>query len=226
MAQRRIGLVTGSEPFAGLPTNPAELVLPFIDGAEIDGITIVARATPVSRARLPGLLPELVAQYRPAFVLAIGLAQGANCARVEKVAINATDFAVADNDGARPLHGGKIDPAGPAARLASWDAEAVATAILAAGVPARVSYSAGTHLCNLTLYTYLGALAAAVPCGFLHLPYLPEQLVWLAAQGSPAAIDQPSMALATQVAAVRATLRAMARQANAAVSPSRATEPA
>jgi pyroglutamyl-peptidase len=224
MALQRVGLVTGSEPFAGLPTNPAELVLPCIDGTEIDGITIVARATPVSLARVPTLLPALVAQYQPAFVLAIGLAQGTACVRVEKAAVNAAAFAVADNEGARPLHGVKIDPKGPDARFASWDAEAVVASILAAGVPAQVSYSAGTHMCNLTLYTYLGSLAGHVPCGFLHLPYLPEQIVWLSARGSTQALDQPSMALATQVTAVRATLQALARQANAATLSSHVAE--
>jgi len=218
-----VALVTGSKPFAGLPTNPAQLLLPFLDGMVIDGITIVARATPVSRTGLPDHLPALVAEHRPVFVLALGLALGAPDIRIETIAVNACHFAIPDNEGVRPLGGEPIEPGGPAARMASWDAGAVVEAILAQDIPARRSFHAGTHLCNLTLYTYLGALEAlglASPCGFLHLPYLPEQIVWLmrqrgnqpgSAQSSP--LELPSMALETQLTAVRATLGALARQA-------------
>lgn len=218
-----IGLVTGSEPFAGLPTNPAQMVLPHLDGTEVDGVRIVALHTPVSYARLPALLPALIDEHRPVFVVALGLALGAPVVRAEKYAINAAHFGVADNEGARPTGGEKIDPAGPEGRAATWNAEAVAEAILAAGIPARTSYHAGTHLCNLTLYTYLGALESrglSSPCGFLHLPYLPEQVVWMmrrrAGRGDSAPttpLDLASMDFDTQLAAVRACLRTVARQA-------------
>jgi pyroglutamyl-peptidase len=217
-----IGLVTGFQPFAGLPTNPAEMLLRPIDGLNVEGIDIVAHSTPVSYRALPGLLAELVAEHRPAFMMGIGLAPGAPVMRVEKVAINAADFGVADNEGANPT-GERFATGGNEARFATWDAAAVVEEILDAGVPARTSYHAGTHLCNLTLYTSLGALRAAgldAPCGFLHVPYTPEQVVWMMRQpqnhGAPApgiVLDQPSMALETQVLAVKAALRALARQA-------------
>jgi len=219
-----IGLVTGSLPFAGLPTNPAQTVLGHIEGMTIEGIDIVTQATPVSYAQLPGLLTDLVLKYRPAFVLALGLALGAPVVRVEKVAINAADFGVADNEGAKPEGGVRFAQNDAAARLATWDAEAVVAAILEADVPARVSYHAGTHLCNLTLFTYLAALAGAgldAPCGFLHLPYLPDQIVWMmrhragTGEAPGLSFDQPSMALETQVNAVKAALGALARQARA-----------
>ena len=89
-------------------------------------------------------------------------------------------------------------------------------AIVAAEVPARVSFHAGTHLCNLTLYTFLGALSGRQPSplGFLHLPYLPEQITWMmrrgrgATEGAPRSppLELPSMALETQVKAVRAAI--------------------
>lgn len=222
-----IGLVTGSRPFAGLPTNPAELVLPHIDSLVVEGITIVAKPTPVSRNGLPTHLPELVARYRPAFVLALGLALGAPTVRIETIGVNAMHFGIPDNEGVRPQGGEPIDPAGPPARVATWNADAVVAAILDDGIPAKASFHAGTHLCNLTLYTYLGALEAAglaaSPCGFLHLPYLPEQIVWMMRQqaGHPgsalaANLELPSMALETQIRAVKAALGAMARQAAAA----------
>lgn len=230
-----VGLVTGSQPFAGLPTNPAELVLPFIEGMVVDGVRIVTRATPVSFAHLPSLLPELVRELKPAFVLALGLALGAPVVRAETVAINAAHFAMADNEGARPLGGLPFAPGEPQARVATWDAAAVVAALLDKGIPARPSFHAGTHLCNLTLYTYLGALQAAgsvAPCGFLHLPYLPEQVVWMMRQRAGRAdvapgtnLELPSMALVTQVEAVTTVVQALARQVRAGSSSNLAASP-
>ncbi len=222
-----IGLVTGSAPFAGLPTNPAQLLLPHLDGLTLEGARIVARETPVSLARLPDILPRLIDEVRPDFVVALGLALGAPVVRVEKIAINACHFGIPDNEGAQPLGGVPIGPDGPPARFATWDADAVLDSVLASGVPASLSFHAGTHLCNFTLYTYLGALevrGARGPCGFLHLPYLPEQVVWMmrgragiagAAPTTP--LDLPSMALETQSRAVMAALGAVARQARSRI---------
>ena len=224
-----VGLVTGSQPFAGLPTNPAELVLAALDGFEVEGILVQAVATPVSLGGLPEYLPDLVARHRPVFVLALGLALGAPVIRAETVGLNMTHFAMSDNEGARPVGGVRFAPDGPEARRATWDAAAVVNAIMDAGIPARLSFHAGTHLCNLTLYTYLGALEAAglaAPCGFLHLPYTPEQVVWLMrnrTEGGNHApglnFELPSMPLNTQVMAVRAAVTVMARQASHSSSP-------
>jgi pyroglutamyl-peptidase len=221
-----VGLVTGSAPFAGLPTNPAELVLPRLDGAVFSGIRIATVTTPVSHARLPGLIRDLVIRHRPRFVLSLGLALGAPVVRVEAMALNAAHFVVPDADGALPAGGGPIEPGGPDGRRATWDTGDVIAAILAEGVPAALSFHAGTHLCNLTLFTFLGALAAAgnaAPCGFLHLPCLPEQVAWLMRQprndgrrAPLASAEVPSMALETAVKAARAAVAALARQAAAA----------
>ena len=219
----RLGLVTGSQPFAGLPTNPAELVLAALDGLEVEGFRVHTLSTPVSFGALPEHLPALIAEHRPAFVLALGLALGAPVIRAETVGLNTAHFAMSDNEGARPVGGIRFALDGPEARRATWDAAAVVDAIMDAGIPARLSFHAGTHLCNLTLYTYLGALelaGLAVPCGFLHLPYTPEQVVWLMQnrigggnQAPGLNFDLPSMPLTTQVTAVRAAITAVARQA-------------
>jgi pyroglutamyl-peptidase len=144
--------------------------------------------------------------------------------RVETTAVNVAHFGMADNDGARPA-GEPFDPGGPAALRATWDAARVTAAITAAGVPARVSHHAGTHCCNLALHTCLGALerlGLGSPCGFLHLPYLPEQVVWLMghragqAETAPGStLDQPSMSLDLQVMAAKAAIGVLATQAAA-----------
>jgi pyroglutamyl-peptidase len=216
------GLVTGFGPFAGLPSNPAELVLPFVDGLDVGGATIVARPIPVSLSRLPIILPALVDEYRPIFVVALGLALGASVVRVEKIAINACHFEISDEDGARPYNGLQIAEGGPAARLATWNAEIIASALVEANIPARTSFHAGTHLCNFTLYTLLGALEARglkSPCGMLHLPLTPEHVAWLLRQrdhrmdGAAGSLgDMASMALDIQVRAVTVALQALARE--------------
>ena len=222
-----VGLLTGSAPFAGLPTNPAAMLLPAFDGAVFSGIKVVTVETPVSYARLPALIPDMVARHRPRFVMSLGLALGASSAKVEMMSVNAAHFAAPDNEGALPTGGEPIDPAGPAGRAATWHGTAVVDAILAAEVPAVLSFHAGTHLCNLTLFTFLGALAAAglgSPCGFLHVPYLPEQVAWMMRQPRKdggtaplASADAPSMALDTQQKAVAAALGVLARQASASL---------
>lgn len=220
-----IGLVTGSQPFAGLPDNPAALLLPEVEGAVVHGVTIRTMATPVSVAAVPDLIAGLIAEHRPAFYLALGLALGAPVLRLETTAINRLDFGVADNLGERPADGRPIDPDGPPARMASWDARALVAVLRAEGLPATVSHHAGTHLCNATLYAGLGAMATAGlpgPCGFLHLPYLPEQVARLQS-AAPAAGDSaplteralPSMAFALQLRALRCVLDTLARTATA-----------
>lgn len=220
---RPIGLVTGSVPFAGLPTNPAEILLPHVAGEVHSGIEVVTVATPVDFGRLPTLLPDLVNRYRPAFVVSLGLALGAAVVRVEQMAINVAHFGVADNVGNQPLHQPHTDDA-PDGMAASWDAPAIVAALLDAGVPAVGSFHAGTHLCNYTLFTMLAALKAQgrpqVPCGFFHLPYLPEQIVRMmrdrgaTPQKAPLApVDLPSMSLELQITAVTAMLAVVARQA-------------
>lgn len=215
-----IGLVTGSRPFAGLPDNPAETLLPLVDGMQIGTTTIKAIATDVSLERVPQTITALIAQHRPDFVVSLGLAPGEPVLRLETTAINRLDFGVADNEGRRPTGGGPIEPDGPAARMASWDAPGLVASLLAAGLPARVSHHAGTHLCNATLYTALGAMQAERlpgPCGFFHFPYLADQVARFLS-GAPSGGDTapltqralPSMTLELQLAALRLVLRRLA----------------
>lgn len=218
-----IGLVTGSAPFAGLPDSPASDLLARVEGAQLDGVTIRTAQLPVSRARLPRVIDDLIKEHRPAFYMSLGLALGTPVPRLETTAINRTDFAVADNEGTRPTDGGPIDPDGPPARFATWDAKALAQGLLAHDLPATVSHHAGTHLCNLVLYCALGAMERANlpgPAGFFHLPYTPAQVARFMRE-APAGGDTapvtpralPSMAFDLQEKALRLTLAALARSA-------------
>lgn len=217
----RVGLLTGSLPFAGLPTSPSTQLLERFEGASIGGARIVTRTMPVSYARLPGVVRGVVAELRPAFVLSLGLALGAPVLRVERLAVDTADFRVADNEGAAPRAEAFAPHGSPPALRATWDAERVVDALLEAGLPAAGSWHAGTHLCNLTLFTFLDALrragSAEAPCGFLHLPYTPELVAgFLRGQGAKpdhaptTPRELPSMALDQQAAAVRIALATLA----------------
>lgn len=224
-----VGLVTGSEPFAGLADNPAMTVLAHLDGMRLGDIEVRAVATPVSLAGLPTFLPELIAEYRPAFVVSLGLALGAPVFRVETVGTNLLSFGVPDNEGARPTGGVPLDAHGPVARRATWDHGAIVRALLAADLPAVTSYSAGTHMCNATLYTALGALETLgldSPCGFFHLPYLPAQVARFLREAPPQGDSAPiteralaSMSLDDQLRGLAILLETVAAQAASRPSP-------
>jgi pyroglutamyl-peptidase len=189
-------LLTGFEPFDGGSVNPSGEVACALDGAEIAGARVIGRVLPVSFARLPGVIADLIGTTAPVALIGMGLAGSEPAIRLEQVAINRAHSDRADNDGAKPANR-PLDQAGPAARLATLALEPIVAELRAAGIPARLSFHAGTHCCNLWLYHALGALeqrGEARPCGFVHLPCLPEQ----ALDGA-----QPSMPLDTMVRAMR-----------------------
>ena len=204
-------LLIGSAPFGGLRDNPATIVIERIAARSNNEADIVGAVLPVSYAELPRRISALVASHRPTIALGIGLFVGAASVRVETTALNRADFDVADNEGVfirnRPLR-----DHGPAALIASYHAEEIATALRMAGVPARVSHHAGTHLCNLTLYCLLEATAKLPEppaAGFVHLPLLPEQAARMIGEAASAehatvqfAVDPPSMSIELQTSAV------------------------
>lgn len=216
-------MLTGSEPFAGLPDSPASELLPTFRGRRYGEIEIVTQIMPVSLAKLPGFIEGLVQEHKPAFVLSLGLATAVPALRLERAAINVADFGVADNYGAAP-RGETIDAGGSEMRRATWEAPRLVDMLLGHDLPAHVSWHAGTHLCNLTLYCFLGALEKAgltkSPCGFLHLPYTPRQVARFLRDGKtstdtaplPARLE-PSMSITMQEHAVDLLLENILRGA-------------
>jgi pyroglutamyl-peptidase len=170
-------LLTGFEPFGGGTINPSGELARRLDGAEIAGARVSGRVLPVSFERLPALIAAMVDESAPAALLGMGLAGGEPAIRLEQIAINRAHSAAADNDGDAPANR-PLDRAGPAARIATLALEPIVAGLRSAGIPARLSFHAGTHCCNLWLYHALGALERAgrqIPCAFIHLPCLPEQ---------------------------------------------------
>ena len=196
-------LLTGFEPFDGAADNPSRAaVLALAAAPPPPGTRIVAEILPVSYAHAADALRSAVRRHRPDILIAVGLAGGRAEISVERVAINVDDARIADNDGTRRIDTPVIE-GGPAAYFSTLPIKAVAAAIRAAGVPARVSQTAGTFLCNHVFYQachLAEAEAAGMRVGFLHVPWLPEQ-----AADHP---GEPSMALASLVAGLRAAIEA------------------
>lgn len=196
-------LLTGFEPFDGAAVNPsARAVLALAAEAPPAGTRLVAEILPVRYAQAGPSLEAAVRRHRPDALIATGLAGGRADISVERVAINVDDASIADNDGARRIDA-PVVAGGPAAYFSTLPIKAVAAAIRAAGVPAQVSQTAGTFLCNHVFYRACHLAATEAPCmraGFLHLPWLPEQVV-----EHPGA---PSMALPLMLGGLRAAIEA------------------
>ena len=117
----------------------------------------------------------------------------------EYVGINLRHARIADNLGNQPQDE-PVVPGGPTAYFATVPVRAMTAAIEAQGIPAAVSYTAGTYVCNDLLFTLLHHYAGTpVRAGFIHVPFLPGQ----AGQG------QPSMALDDIVRALCAAIEAL-----------------
>ena len=193
-------LVTGFEPFGGEAINPSWEVARLLDGELVAGARVVARQLPCCFGEAAAVLRGHITALSPVGVLALGQAAGRLDFSIERVAINVDDARIADNAAAQPIDT-PIEAVGPAAYFATWPIKAMVAGLRAAGLPASVSNSAGTFVCNHVFYALMHALRdrPEVRGGFMHLPLLPEQAARLA--------GQPSMPLALMRDGVREALR-------------------
>lgn len=194
-------LLTGFEPFGGESVNPSWLVAQTLDGDEIAGARVAAVQLPCVFGRALPALDEALQRMRPDLVLCLGQAGGRCDFSLERVAINVDDARIADNAGAQPIDE-PVVPGGPAGLFGTLPIKAMVAALQAQGLPASVSQSAGTFVCNHVFYGLMHRLQAhpGVRGGFMHLPLLPEQ--------AARAPGQPSLPLAVLVEGVRLALAA------------------
>lgn len=209
-------LVTGFEAYAGWTQNPAGEVARRLDGEHLGGVVIVGRLLPVVLEGLRERVEALLDTYRPRAVLSLGLNPAATTLRIERVAINCADFLSPDNAGAQP-RGAALVAGGTAAHFATLPVHDIVAAQRAAGIPALLSNSAGTYLCNATLYTFLDTVAhtrLSCPCGFMHVPLSPAQVAESlhargdAASGGAGVAGSASMAPDLVAEGARVALRA------------------
>ena len=171
-------LVTGFDPFGGEKVNPAlEAVksLPsVIHGAEIRWVEI-----PTVFYQSAEVLETEIVRYQPDVVLCIGQAGGRAVLTPERVAINQDDARIPDNDGNQPIDT-PIRLDGEAAYFSTLPIKAMVQAIKEVGLPATVSNTAGTFVCNHLMYQALYLADKKflnMRAGFMHIPYMTEQVI-------------------------------------------------
>ncbi|MEQ0565730.1 pyroglutamyl-peptidase I [Amycolatopsis sp. NEAU-NG30] len=168
-------LMTGFAPFGGERVNPSWQAVSLVS-ARRDDVTAVELPCEFETS-LPALR-RAIEEHRPDLVVCTGQAGGRAEVTPERVAINLVDARIPDNAGAQPVDI-PVVPDGPAAYFTTLPVKACVAAIRAAGVPAAVSHTAGTYVCNQVFYGLMHLLATEFPGvrgGFVHVPFSPEQV--------------------------------------------------
>lgn len=205
MSAEPVILVTGFEAFATHPANPSEGLAKAVDGRRFGPARVRGAVLPVHHADAVPRVLSLIAEADPVAVVHLGLAPGRARVALERAAVNVMDYAEPDNAGFK-ASGEPCVPGGPAAYFATLPLAAILDALTAEGIPAYLSTTAGTYLCNQTLYGTLHALrerARAPKIGFIHFPLLPAMV-------TAAGLEQPSMDFPLMLRAVEIALRVIA----------------
>ncbi len=173
-------LVTGFDPFDGADLNPSWEAARALHGQEIAGHRVMAGQLPTEFARSLPALEALMQAHQPRLVLCCGLAGGRPAISLERVAINVQDARIPDNAGAQPVDEPVTAETGaPAAYFSTLPIKAMRQALQEAGIPAEISQTAGTFVCNQVFYGLMHHLARRGPPGarggFVHVPWLPGQ---------------------------------------------------
>ncbi|HZN19574.1 MAG TPA: pyroglutamyl-peptidase I [Micromonosporaceae bacterium] len=200
MALRRRVLMTGFGPFGGASGNPSQDAVHLLAGSPPEQVDLVTAVLPCVFGAASEVLWAAVREHDPDVVIATGLAGGRAGVSVERVAVNLEDARIPDNSGAQPVDR-PVVAGGPAAYFATIPVKACAAAVRALDIPAVVSHTAGTFVCNSVFYSVLHRAAqhgSAIRAGFVHVPYA-------MGQGGPADAVLPLEVLARALAAVAVT---------------------
>lgn len=176
-------LVTAFEPFNGGTVNPSQMILERLEAH--NGAELIKETLPVEFAKTTAILKELIRKLKPDAVISLGQAGNRPEICVERVAVNLDNVRssdgqreIADNAGAKPIDEpiAKDGENAYFSTLPVWD---MVDAIRERGIDGAVSYSAGTYVCNHVMYTVLYETSKNYPdvkAGFIHVPFLPQQM--------------------------------------------------
>ncbi|WP_459541806.1 pyroglutamyl-peptidase I [Parvimonas micra] len=171
-------LVSGFDPFGGEKINPAIESVKLLPD-EIKGAKIIKVEIPTVARKSLKKLEEVIEIEKPDVVLSVGQAGGRTDISVERVGINMDDFRIKDNEGNQPIDE-KIAKDGPDAYLVTIPIKAMVQKMIENKIPASVSNTAGTFVCNHVCYGMAHLASTKYPnmrTGFIHIPFLPEQVV-------------------------------------------------
>ena len=176
-------LLTGFEPFGGESTNPSwSAAREAAARLRAEGLEVQAVELPCVFGDAVRALEAALEQYHPDLVICAGQAGGRSRVSLERIAINCDDARIPDNAGNAPVDQ-PVVAGGPAAYFSTLPVKAALADLLAAGIPAEVSQTAGTYVCNHVFYSACHFLAP-LPVGLIHVPYAPAQTI--ARPGTPA----------------------------------------
>ncbi len=171
-------LLTGFDPFGGEPINPAWEAVKLV-ADKVGDVEVVKLEVPTVFNKSIDKVAKAIDEVKPDAVLCIGQAGGRYDLTPERVAININDARIPDNEGNQPLDG-PIFEDGETAYFTTLPIKAMVDEIRKAGVPASVSNTAGTYVCNHLMYGVLYTLAKKYPGvrgGFMHVPFVTSQVV-------------------------------------------------
>jgi len=195
-------LVTGFDPFGDDTINPAIEAVKLLPD-DIDDVEIVKLEIPTVFYKSSDVVSEAIKEENPDYVLNIGQAGGRAELTPERVAINMDDARIEDNEGQQPIDK-VIREDGKEAYFSKLPIKAMVHYMKEENVPASVSNTAGTFVCNHIMYQTLYLTMKEYPkvrAGFMHIPFLPEQVL-----NRP---NTPSMALDDIVRGITAALQAI-----------------
>ena len=195
-------LMTAFDPFGGESVNPAQEAVKHVDVTGLKA-EVIKIEVPTVFGKAIEVVAAAMRREQPDVVLAVGQAGGRFEITPERVAINVDDARIADNEGNQPIDQ-PIFADGPAAYFATVPIKAMVKAIQDIGIPAAVSNTAGTFVCNHIMYGILYLIDKELPQargGFIHVPFIPEQAI--------SRRETPSMAMEDISRALRAAIEAI-----------------
>ncbi|UNO38779.1 pyroglutamyl-peptidase I [Streptomyces sp. MST-110588] len=205
-------LLTGFEPFDGERVNPSWAAVREAATRPPAGLEFTTAELPCVYGDASAALFQAVRDSDPDLVLCVGQAGGRPDLTVERVAVNIDDARIPDARGAQPIDE-PIVPHGPAAYFAALPVKACVMAVRAAGLPASVSNTAGTFVCNHVFYGLMHLIATERPAlrgGFVHVPYAPEQVTDRSAPSLPvSAVAEGLRVIAATAAITKADVKAV-----------------
>ncbi|GAB7387936.1 pyroglutamyl-peptidase I [Bacillaceae bacterium] len=176
-------LVSGFEPFGGMKVNPTEAIVKEIGKEKFANAQIDVVLLPVNYDECVEKLITEIERVSPDAVISCGLYAGRTAVTLERIGINVKDTMaedpIPDNKGVRPVDQ-PINPEGPDGIFSTLPNRQIVKNLLAHGIPAYISNTAGTYICNNTLYgvlDYIRRNRLPILAGFVHFPASSEMAV-------------------------------------------------
>jgi pyroglutamyl-peptidase len=191
-------MLTAFEPFNGETINPSLEAARTLEGIEFRDALLRVVVLPVDRYRAIEIAIDDLRMYEPDHIIMLGEAGRRFRVMPERVAVNVDDYRIPDNAGNQPA-GEPIVEGGPVGYFSTLPIRAIVERLKRHSIPADVSNSAGTYLCNRLFYSlmhHISSESLQTTAGFIHLPYMHEQVV-------EKKIDFPSLSRETLIEAVR-----------------------